>query len=95
MINGIETPLSISNKTIEEQANKISQLQIDVDYYKGIETSWLVNDIKLMIADTLYFDATNNTPKEEFFKERTKRLKKYFKAFLDKKLEDEKFSVIF
>ena len=37
----------------------------------------------------------NNTPKEEFFKERTKRLKKYFKAFLDKKLEDEKFSVIF
>lgn len=37
MIDGIETPLSISNKTIEEQANKISQLQIDVDYYKGIE----------------------------------------------------------
>lgn len=93
-VNGYLGNFMILDAADNNQKNNVPLCKA-MDYYKGIETSWLVNDIKLMIADTLYFDATNNTPKEEFFKERTKRLKKYFKAFLDKKLEDEKFSVIF
>lgn len=93
-VNGYLGNFMILDAADNNQKNNVPLCKA-MDYYKGIETSWLVNDIKLMIADTLYFDATNNTPKEEFFKERTKRLKKYFKAFLDKKLEDETFSVIF
>ena len=59
-------------------------LKSAMKYYASIEKSWLVDDVKCMIKDEKYFDLQNQIPREEFFIERTKRLKKYFKAFLGK-----------
>ncbi len=57
-------------------------LSMALGYYKKIEKSWLIEDIKGMISDNSYFDLSAGIPREEFFKERTRRLKEYFKAFL-------------
>ena len=48
-----------------------------------------------MIDDPKYFEITNQIPKEDFFVERTKRLKKYFKAILDKGIFDSDVTVTF
>lgn len=64
-------------------------------YYKGIETSWLVEDIECMIHDDEYFDIDKNIPKESFFIERTKRLKNYFKGILDRELGQEEVTIEF
>lgn len=66
-----------------------------MSYYSRIEKSWLVEDIKAMMSDSKYFELESNIPKEEFFKERSKRLKHYFKALLDRKLKDTKVTVNF
>lgn len=64
-------------------------------YYKKIEKSWLVEDIKNMTEDTTYFDTRKKVPKEAFFVERTRRLSLYFKALLNSRLEDASFDVQF
>ena len=51
-------------------------------HYDKIKDCWLVKDINDMISDQKYFDLEKNVPKEEFFRERSKRLKKYFIALL-------------
>lgn len=64
-------------------------------YYAGIDKSWLVEDLTSMMADDTYFDSSTSTPKEEFFKFRSKQLKKYFKALLNRRLDQKKISVDF
>ena len=66
-----------------------------IDYYSKIDKSWLVADIKKMMIDKKYFDLDLKIPREEFFKERTKRLKKYIICLLDKGLADDTIEVIF
>lgn len=64
-------------------------------YYKKISGSWLVDDINRMIQDASFFDKSKNIPKEDFFKERSKRMKKYFKAFLNRQLSQTQITVDF
>lgn len=64
-------------------------------FYNKIEISWLIQDIKDMTNDPTYFDIKNKVPKEEFFKERSKRLKKYFQGFLNKDLSQENVTIVF
>ena len=92
-VNGYIGNFMILDAADNNQKNNVP-LKRAMKYYAGIETSWLVSDIKCMINDNEFFD-DNGVPKEEFFIERTRRLKKYFKAFLNKKLDDECVSVYF
>lgn len=62
-------------------------------YYARIDKSWLVEDLKAMMSDSTYFDDQTNTPKEEFFKFRSKQLKKYFKALLNRRLDQTKITI--
>lgn len=64
-------------------------------YYSSIDKSWLIEDLKSMMADDTYFDSSTNTPKEEFFKYRSKQLKKYFKALLNRRLDQKKIVIDF
>lgn len=64
-------------------------------YYTKITGSWLVDDINRMIQDASFFDKSKNIPKEDFFKERSKRMKKYFKAFLNRQLSQTQITVDF
>ena len=66
-----------------------------MQYYSKINNSWLVDDINKMIQDDVYFDKANKVPKEEFFKERSKRLKKYFSAFLNRQLSQTQITIDF
>lgn len=66
-----------------------------MQYYSRIKTSWLIEDINNMIADPLYFDGQTKVPREEFFIERSRRLKKYFKAYLGKQLDDKVVTIDF
>lgn len=64
-----------------------------LQYYSGIEKSWLIDDIKAMMADVTYFDLQANIPREEFFRTRSKHLKKYFKALLNRRMDQNKIIV--
>lgn len=66
-----------------------------IDYYSKLEVSWLIQDIKNMMKDEAYFDLDTKVPKEEFFKERSRRLKKYFKELLNRQLDEEEITIIF
>lgn len=58
-----------------------------LSFYSGINKSWLIEDIAGMLDDDKYFDLDKKIPKEDFFKFRSKQLKKYFKALLNRTLE--------
>lgn len=58
-----------------------------IAYYPSKEKSWLIADIVALLSNEKYVDQNTKVPKEEFFKKRTKQLKKYFKAYLNKDLE--------
>ena len=57
-----------------------------LDFYAGIETSWMITDINEMTSNEKYVSQATKVPKEAFFIERSKQLKKYFKALLGKTL---------
>lgn len=58
-----------------------------IAYYPPKEKSWLIADIDALMSNEKYVDQRTKVPKEEFFIERTKQLKKYIKEFLNKPLE--------
>ena len=58
-----------------------------LSFYTRINKSWLIEDISAMMKDDKYFDLDKKIPKEAFFKFRSKQLKKYFKALLKRKLD--------
>lgn len=58
-----------------------------INFYPPKEKSWLIADIFTLITDEKYVNQQTKVPKEEFFKERTKQLKRYFKVYLNKQLE--------
>lgn len=93
-VNGYLGNFMILDAVDNNQKNNVPLCDA-VKYYKNIENSWLVQDINAMIGDREYFDLSKNVPKEKFFVERSKRLKKYFKFFLDKSIEDEYVTVSF
>lgn len=64
-----------------------------IKFYDRISKSWMVDDIKEMIAEDKYFDKTNGIPYESFFNVRSKQLKEYFKAFLNNDLNTTSFKV--
>lgn len=64
-----------------------------LDFYVGIEKSWLITDIKEMVSDEKYVFQTTKVPKEAFFIERSKQLKKYFKALLNRQLNQKTITV--
>lgn len=64
-----------------------------ISYYSKIDKSWLVEDISAMMKVDKYFDLNKNIPKEEFFKFRSKQLKKYFKALLNRQLNQNTITV--
>ena len=93
-VNGYIGNFMILDAVNNNQKNNVP-LRNAMQYYSGIKTSWLIEDINSMINDSIYFDIDKKVPKEEFFKERSKRLKKYFKAFLSKNLEDTEIKINF
>ena len=64
-----------------------------MEYYERIEKSWLIQDIKMMMQDATYFELTTGVPKETFFTFRSKQLKKYFKALLNRQLDHQQITV--
>lgn len=62
-------------------------------FYASIEKSWLIQDIKSMMQDIAYFDSVTSIPKEAFFTFRSKQLKKYFKALLNRQLDQQQITV--
>lgn len=75
------------DKNIEKNNEPISVAVSDNGFYQGVKDSWLVQDIKNMLVDPQYAkidkkDFLKNIPNEEFFNERTRRLKIYFKALI-------------
>lgn len=72
---------------IDNNSKKNVPLCNALSYYSRIDKSWLIEDIVAMMKDKTYFDLDKNIPKEEFFKFRSKQLKKYFKALLGRQLE--------
>lgn len=62
-------------------------------FYASIEKSWLIQDIKSMMQDPAYFDSETGIPKEAFFTFRSKQLKKYFKALLNRQLDQQQITV--
>ncbi len=93
-VNGYIGNFMILDAVDNNQKNDVP-LKNAMEYYKRIEKSWLVDDIECMIKDEEYFDLERQIPKEEFFRERTKRLKCCFKAFLRKKLNDTQVTIRF
>ena len=93
-VNGYIGNFMILDAVDNNQKNNVP-LKSAMKYYASIEKSWLVDDVKCMIKDEKYFDLQNQIPREEFFIERTKRLKKYFKAFLGKGLNDTEVTIRF
>ena len=93
-VNGYIGNFMILDAVDNNQKNNVP-LKNAMEYYKRIEKSWLVDDIECMIKDEEYFDLERQIPKEEFFRERTKRLKCCFKAFLRKKLNDTQVTIRF
>lgn len=71
----------------ENNSKKNIPLCQALDFYVLIDNSWLISDIKNMLSDENYFSQDTKVPKEAFFVERSKQLKKYFKALLNKELE--------
>lgn len=65
-----------------------------LDFYLGIEKSWLIEDIKGMINDDKFFEK-QGVPKEVFFKERTRRLKIIFKEFLSRDFNQNEVEIDF
>lgn len=84
-VNGYLGNFMILDATDNNNKNNVPLIYA-MQYYSKINNSWLVDDINKMIQDDTYFDTTNKVPKEEFFKERSKRLKKYITAFLNRQL---------
>lgn len=93
-VNGYIGNFMILDAADNNQKNNVP-LYNAMKYYSGIKTSWLIEDISSMIADPVFFDIQTNVPREEFFIERSKRLKKYIKAFLKKQLDDKIITVDF
>lgn len=93
-VNGYLGNFMILDATDNNQKNNVP-LYMAMRYYDSIVDSWMIKDIKSMIDDPKYFEITNQIPKEDFFVERTKRLKKYFKAILDKGIFDSDVTVTF
>lgn len=93
-VNGYIGNFMILDATDNNQKNNVPLCNA-MQYYSGIKTSWLIEDINSMIADPLYFDVQTNVPREEFFIERSRRLKKYFKAYLGKQLDDKTITIDF
>ena len=80
---------------IENNQKKNVPMYYAIQFYSSIKKSWLVEDIINMMQDPAFFDLDKKIPKEEFFVERSKRLKKCFKALLNKRLDDNEVVVNF
>lgn len=93
-VNGYIGNFMILDAVDNNQKNNVPMCKA-MQYYAGIKTSWLIEDISSMMKDPLFFDLQLNVPREEFFIERSKRLKKYFKAFLGKQLDDKQVTIDF
>ena len=63
-----------------------------LSYYEKYD-SWMVEDISSMMKDDKFFDLDKKIPKEEFFKYRSKQLKKYFKSLLNRQLAQDEITV--
>lgn len=93
-VNGYIGNFMILDATDNNQKNNVPLCNA-MQYYSGIKTSWLIEDINGMIADPVFFDLQTKVPREEFFIERSKRLKKYFKAYLGRQLEEKTVTIDF
>ena len=91
---------NIGNFMILDAADNNSKdnipLALAIDkFYQKMKDAWLITDIKDMIKDSQFFDASNNIPREMFFTERTKRLGVYFKKLLNTSLNAQTIEVFF
>lgn len=92
-VNGYIGNFMILDAVDNNQKNNVPLCKA-MTYYAKINKSWLIEDIKGMILDNDYFDVIAQVPKEAFFIERSKRLKKYFKAILRRQFNQNKVDVI-
>ena len=92
-VNGYLGNFMILDAADNNQKNNIP-LRDALGFYSKIEKSWLVEDIKGMVTDSSFFDQEKKVPKEEFFAARTKQLKKYFKAFVNRRLDQTQIVVV-
>ena len=93
-VNGYLGNFMILDATNNNQKNNVPMSNA-MQYYEKINSSWLITDISDMMKDAYYFDIEMKIPKEEFFIERTKRLKKYIKALLGRQLSENQITIQF
>ena len=76
------------DKNIKKKNSPIAYAVSSKNGYKKLSDTWLIQDIENMLKDPEFAkikdenDPTKNIPKEEFFNERTRRLKIYFKNLI-------------
>ena len=76
-----------------EKSNKY--LVAGMDYYDKMGKHWLIDEISNMIQSNEYSNDVNGVrvPNEKFFNERKRRLRNYFYAIIDRKLEDTEMTI--
>ena len=76
------------DKNIKKKNSPIAYAVSSKNGYKKLSDTWLIQDIENMLKDPEFAEIkdennpTKNIPKEEFFNERTRRLKIYFKNLI-------------
>lgn len=93
-VNGYIGNFMILDAADNNQKNNLP-LKEAIKYYETLKPSWLVEDIEGMINDKTFFDLQKGVPKKEFFSERSRRLKKYFKTLLNRNLYEKEIRVQF
>lgn len=94
IINGYLGNFMILDAADNNQKKNVP-LHSAMQFYGKIDKCWLIKDINEMLKDSKYFDVTTNLPTDEFFNERTKRLHKYIKAFLNRQMNQNVITIDF
>lgn len=92
-VNGLGNMMLLDSANNIEKSNKY--LVAGMDYYDKMGKHWLIDEISNMIQSDEYSNDVNGVrvPNEKFFNERKRRLRNYFYAIIDRKLEDTEMTI--
>ena len=92
-VNGLGNMMLLDSTNNSKKSNKY--LVAGMDYYDKMGKHWLIDEIYNMIQSDEYSNDVNGVrvPNEKFFNERKRRLRNYFYAIIDRKLEDTEMTI--
>ncbi len=94
IVNGSIGNMMVLDHKENNKKNNLPMKEI-LQFYSKTQESWLIQDIQDMMADEEYFDQVEQIPKEAFFSERERRLKRYFKRFIDEGFTNDTIEITF